>query len=200
MDLRRAAAPAAAIAVIALLFASGAGALPEQSDYPNWQVPDDNGTANNTNITGRMQMYVGYYGNVTMQVRNSTQLGNVMYNRSVTSGKLYFMKNGVSPPASFINATANSTADGVIGLTGFYSTVYHFDSRQDACGVANVSKLNTTDNRMTGLLSNTANTAYFFCTDIGSFFSSNGFGTISYEIIVAKTPAYMAYDIWFDLS
>ncbi|MFH1107500.1 MAG: hypothetical protein V1787_06440 [Candidatus Micrarchaeota archaeon] len=183
-------------AMLVLVFA-----VAEQSDNTNVAVPADNGTSSNTSIAGRMQQYVGFYGNVSFEVRNNTNLGNVLYRKTVTSGVLYFLKNGDTFPGTLVNATANTTADSVIGVSGYYNTSNHFDSRGNLCNTLNVSKLTTTDSRTTGLLSDPNNTEYMFCTDIGYFTSSNGFGSeLSYEIIVAKTPAYMAYDIWFDLA
>ena len=170
------------------------------SDNTNVAVPTTNGTSSNTSITGLAEQLVGFYGNVTVQVRNNSAAGNILYQKPVTTGVLYFLKTGQAFPNAVVNATANTTADGVIGFTGFYASSNVFDSRQDACGETNVSKLNTTDNRMTGLLSNNTNDQYFFCTDIGSFTSANGFGTIGYEIIVPKTLTYTSYDIWFDLT
>jgi hypothetical protein len=163
-------------------------------------VPTDNGTSSNTSITGRMEQYVGFYGNVSMQVRNNTAAGNVMYRKGVTSGRLYFLKASVSFPTELVNATANSTADTVIGVSGFYSTATQFDSRGNICSKTNVSKLTTEDSRTTGMLSNVDNSVYLFCTDLGSFTSTNGFGTINYEVIVASTASYASYDVWFDLS
>ncbi len=196
---------AAAIALFVLFLAFSVYAVPSQSDYTNWQVPSQNGTANNTNITGRAQMYVGFYGNMSIQVRNNTATGNVLYQKNVEYGKLYFFKAGATPGSVFLNASTNATVNGNFSLTGAYNLSYHFDvtTIEPYCGVNNASVLNTTDNRRTAILyDNTAppSTNYFFCTQLGSFTSTNGFGTINYEIIVAKTPTYMSYDIWFDLQ
>ncbi|MBU1196970.1 hypothetical protein KJ765_00505 [Candidatus Micrarchaeota archaeon] len=199
---------AVAGALLAVVIASAiyVAAAAEQSDYTNWAVPAENGTANNTNITGRMQQYVGFYGNVSSQVRNSTALGNVLYQKGVTSGVLYFLKGGATPTAPFVNASTNSTTDGNFSLTGYYSTANHFDTNASdgQCGSnLDIKVLNTTDSRSTGILfdSSTPGTEnYFFCTNISSFTSTNGFGTINYQIIVAKTPSFLSYDIWYDLE
>jgi hypothetical protein len=184
---------------ILLVFATLIYAAATITDNTNVATPTG-GESSNQSLTGLANQYVGFYGNVSIQVRNNTAGGNILYNKPVNSGKVYFLKNGEVIPNTLVNATANSTADGVIGLTGAYGTASMYDSRQDACGITNVSKLNTTDNRMTGLLSNLTNDQYLFCTDIGSFTSTNGFGTINYEIVVPKTGTFAAYDIWFDLS
>lgn len=170
------------------------------SDNTNVAVPTDNGTSSNTSATGLMEQYVGFYGNLTMQVRNNTAAGNVLHQKGVTSGVMYFLKTGQVIPAAIVNATANTTADGILGLTGWYISSNHFDTRTDTCGVTNVSRLTTTDSRITGLLSNTTNNQYFFCTNVSSFTSTNGFGTINYEIVVPKTGLFTAYDIWYDLA
>ncbi len=179
-------------------------AVVQQSDNTAVAVPTNNGTSSNTTVTGRMQMYVGFYGNLTLQVRNNTATGNVLYQKNVQYGKLYFFKAGVTPTAPYTAApTTGSNTNGNFSLTGFYNTSYHFDTQDTVCGIASTNKLNTTDNRMTGIYYDSLSAGapnYFFCTDIGAFTSTNGFGTIGYEIIVAKTPTYTSYDIWFDLQ
>jgi hypothetical protein len=170
------------------------------SDNTNLGVPSDNGTSGNQTITGRMEQYAAYYGNVSMQVRNNTAAGNVLYSKTVTSGKLYFLKNGATFPTNLIAAPANSTADTAIGLSGFYVTANHFDTTDTVCGVGSAPKITTTDSVDTGMFSEEDNTNYLFCTDITTITSTNGFGTINYEVIVPTTSLYTAYDVWFDLT
>ncbi|MBU1197719.1 hypothetical protein KJ765_04360 [Candidatus Micrarchaeota archaeon] len=178
----------------------------EQSDNTNVAVPTNNGTSTNLSVAGRMQQYVGFYGNMSYQVRNDTTVGNILYQKTVTQGVLYFFKNGATPTEPFVNASTNSTTDTNFSLTGYYVTGNHFDTNaSDGQCASNLDLkvLNTTDGRSTAILfdSSTAGTEnYLFCTNISSFTSTNGFGTINYEIVVAKTPTYMAYDIWHDLT
>ncbi|MFH1107429.1 MAG: hypothetical protein V1787_06065 [Candidatus Micrarchaeota archaeon] len=187
---------------LALMFAGIVLATVEITDNTNVAVPSDNGTSLNTSVAGRMQQYVGYYGNVSMQVRNNTNLGNVLYFKTVNFGRLFFVKTGATLTTPFTVAPTNAVTDANFSLTGYYNTSNHFDSTAVVCNLTNSNKLNTTDNRLTGIYYDAAAVPnYFFCTDIGSFTSSNGFGNeLSYEIIVAKTATYIAYDIWFDLA
>jgi hypothetical protein len=187
---------------LALAFAGIVLATVELSDNDAEAVPADNGTSNNLSIGGRMQQYVGFYGNVSYEVRNNTDPGDVLYQKTVNYGKLYFVKAGATLTAPFTASPADADANGNFSLTGYYNTSNHFDTSATVCGIAATPKLNTTDNRMTGIffdsIPDTPN--YFFCTDVGSFASTNGFGRIGYEIIVAKTPTYIAYDIWYDFN
>lgn len=196
---------ALALAVAAGLLAQALSAIPAQSDQTNVAVPAQNGTSAMTNLTGLAQMYVGFYGNVSIQVRNDTSAGNVLYRRGVSYGKLYFFKAGAVPGNVFLNASTNATVNDKFSLSGAYNLSYNYDriTLEPFCGVNNVSYLNTTDNIRTGLLYDNAGAGtenYFFCTQIGSIASANGFGPINYEAVVVKSPSYMSYDIWFDLT
>ncbi len=180
-------------------------AAAQVSDNTNIAVPANNGTSTNQSVTGLAEQYVGFYGNMSIQVRNNTAAGNVLYQKSVNSGRIYFFKTGATPGTIFLNASTNTTSNENFSLTGAYNLSYNFDqiSIQPLCGVNNVSYLNTTDNRQTRILYDNAGAGtenYFFCTPIGNFLSTNGFGRINYEIVVAKSVTYSAYDIWFDLT
>ncbi|MBU1197021.1 hypothetical protein KJ765_00760 [Candidatus Micrarchaeota archaeon] len=173
----------------------------EQSDNTAEPVPTNNGTSRNMSVAGRMQQYVGFYGNVSFEVRNDTSLGNVMYRKTVHYGKLFFFDEGDTPTEPFSAAPTTANTDGNFSLTGYYVTSNHFDTQDTVCNTSSVNKLNTTDNRLTGIFYDAAAPSnYFFCTEISAFTSTNGFGTLSYEIVVAKTSSYMSYDIWFDLA
>ena len=192
-----------ALAVLMLLsLASLAAAAAVASDVSNVAVPVY-GTSKNQDVTGRMQQYVGFYGNVAMEVRNNTSAGNVMYNKSVNSGKLYFAKNGATLSAPFAAAANNSVTDGNFSLSGWYATINHYSSTGTICGVSSAAYLTTTDGyNSTILKDNTADPAknYFLCVDLASKTSSNGFGSVTYEIVVPTTATYTAYDIWYDLA
>ncbi len=191
---------AVALAVL-VAFSMLAMANVEESDNVNVPVPTQNGTSSNTTVTGRMQQYVGFYGNLTFQVRNNTNVGNVLYYKTVTYGKLYFFKTGAIPTEPFTAAPTSALTNSNFSLTGFYNTSNHFDTQATVCGINSVNKLNTTDNRTVGIFYDAATTPnYFVCTDVGAFTSGNGFGTISYEIIVPKTTSYLNYDIWYNLD
>lgn len=176
-----------------------------ESDNTNVATPA-NGTSSNTSVTSLSEQYVGFYGNLSIQVRNNTATTNVLYRKTVTTGKLYFFKAGAVPGTKFLNASTNTTSNNNFSLTGFYNLSYHFDqiTLEPYCGINNVSYLNTTDNRMTGVLYDNAGAGtenYFFCTTLGNFASTNGFGRLNYEIIVPKTTgSYTNYDIWYDLT
>ncbi|MBU1197721.1 hypothetical protein KJ765_04370 [Candidatus Micrarchaeota archaeon] len=177
----------------------------QQSDNTNVAAPTDNGTSSNLTVTGRMEQYVGFYGNLTMQVRNNTAVGNVLYTKPVSQGVLYFFETGVTPSEPFVNASTNSTTDGNFSLTGYYVTANHFDSSASdgQCGSAlNMRVLNTTDSRSTAIIYDSTGAGtekYGFCTNLSNF-ATTSFGRINYQVVVAKTAGYNAYDIWFDLT
>lgn len=172
------------------------------TDNQNVAVPSDNGTSSNLNITGRMQQYVGYYGNINTTVILSAANNNTrMYTKLVTQGKVYFFRQGQEPTGTFTPALNNSQTDGNFSLSGYYVTGNHFALNSTVCGVESVDHLNTTDNYMVGIFKDSATTPrYFLCTDIRTMTSANGMGTVSYEIVVPKTAIYTAYDVFVDLE
>lgn len=190
-----------ALAAIALLsMASIAAAAAVISDLTNVAVPVY-GTCSNQSVTGRMQQYVGFYGTVAMQVRNNTLAGNIMYQKAVSSGKLYFLKTGVTPTAPFVLAAADSAADTAFGLSGNYITADHYTGTGTMCGVSNAKYLNTTDLYNSTILKDSAGTPnYVVCAELAQKTSTNGFGSVAYEIVVPTTATYTAYDIWYDLA
>jgi hypothetical protein len=174
----------------------------EATDNTNVAVPADNGTSSQVNITAKMEQYVGFFGTVAVAVRRNTTNGYVMYNKTATSGKLYFYKAGSTVDGNVLAAPASSVSDGNFSLSGFYATANHFTSSLTVCGVASSNALTTTDGLNTSIYRNqTAGGAnYFLCTDIANTVSTNGFGTVQYEIVVPKTSLYTAYDVYYDLE
>jgi len=174
------------------------------SDTTNVATPADYGTCANQDVTGRMQQYVGFYGNVSMQVRNETTAGNVMYSKAVNTGKLYFLKNGATPTQPFLAASPSAPAtDGNFSLTGWYASANHFANQMTVCGVASTYYLNTTDEYTVGLFKDSAadpNTNFGLCVDMKQVASTNGFGTTLYQVVVPKTASFTNYDIWYDLG
>ncbi|MBI5225209.1 hypothetical protein HY989_05035, partial [Candidatus Micrarchaeota archaeon] len=41
---------------------------------------------------------------------------------------------------------------------------------------------------------------YFLCTDIVAKTSTNGMGSVAFEVVVPKTANYTSYDVWIDLE
>lgn len=181
-------------------------AFPEVTDNTAVAVPSENGTSTLLNVTSRMQQYVGFFGRVWQEVRLNTTVGSgTMYNKSVSSGKMYFFKAGSTPTGVFTPALNNSQTDGNFSLSGFYVTGNHFVLNSTVCGTASVDHLNTTDNYMNGIFKDAAATPnYFLCVDILPKTSTNGFespdGNVQFEIVVPKTASYLSYDIWIDSS
>ena len=166
-------------------------------------VPNENGTSLQGNVTQRAQQFVGFYGRIEMQVRRTTALGDVMYNKTVQSGRLYFVKETETPVfASTIAALTDAATDGNFSLTGDYITSKHWDAQYRVCGIDNVNFLNTTDGFEIGLFNDAQEdaTKYYLCVNIKSVTSQNGFGAVQYEMIAPKTPLYLSYDVWYDLE
>ncbi len=172
------------------------------SDNLNVAVPAANGTSSQVNITAPMQQYVGFFGTVAVAVRRNSTNGYIMYNKTATSGKLYFYKTGAVVDQNVLAAPTGAATDGNFSLSGFYVTANQFTNSLTVCGVASSNALTTTDNLNTSIYRNqTAGGAnYFLCTDIANTVSTNGFGTVQYEIVVPKTSAYTAYDVYLDLQ
>ncbi len=168
-------------------------------------VPAANGTSSNLNISARMQQYVGYFGNVVTMVRlnttNASGSNLQLYNKSITTGKIYFAKSGATLTGAITPAMNNSQTDGNFSLTGVYITGNHFIRNGTICGVASVDHLNTTDNYGVGIFKDAAaDPNYFLCTDILTKTSNYGFGSVGFEAVVPKTSTYAAYDVYIDLE
>ncbi|MFH1257889.1 MAG: hypothetical protein ABIG96_06550 [Candidatus Micrarchaeota archaeon] len=165
-------------------------------------VPADNGTSSNTNISARMQQYVGFFGEINATIilgfaNNNTRI----YQKPVTSGKIFFVKVGAALTGAIQAADADTDTDANFSLTGYYITANHFTLSSTVAGVASVNHLNTTDNFMVGIFKDSAAAPnYFVGTDIRSITSANGMGDVSYEVIVPKTGTYTAYDVFIDLE
>jgi hypothetical protein len=202
-----------AIGVI-LLSAGFVVAVIQPSDQVGTQTQGTplNGTSNNSNISGRMQQYVGFYGRVTMEVRKTVGVGSVMYNKTVTQGKLYFIKNGENPDWTGLDvAKNNSNTDRNLSLTGYYVTGNHFvfndslliGTERTTCNKSG-DYLNTTDAYkiivMCDAIGCAGSPKYFFCVDIADKLSANGYGVVQYEMITAKTPTYTSYDVYYDME
>jgi hypothetical protein len=199
------------VALVALGWVGFLYAVVDKSDLSNIETPV-NGTANYTNISGRMQQFVGFYGRIVMEVRKETGQGSTLYNKTVTSGRLFFVKNGENPDWTYLTAAENnSNTDRNLSLTGYYVTGNHFvfnESRlsevENSTCNRSANYLNTTDNYKSAILCDTIGCAgspkYFFCVDIADKQSTQGFGQVQYEIIVPKTSAYNSYDIFYDLE
>jgi hypothetical protein len=187
---------------LALLFvlARFAAAALYQTDSQNVATPSTNGTADQLNITSRMQQYVGFYGGITTEIRkNSTAGSGSMYSKSVTAGKIYAIPNGQTPTGALIQAKNDSFADGNLSLSGYYVTGNHFLLNSTVCGLTGVDNLLTTDNYAIGLLRDSAGpTNYLFCTDILPKTSAVNLGEVSYEFILPSTKS--AWDFYVDLG
>ncbi len=198
-----------ALALILLVFTvNTVKAVVEQSDNLGVPVPANNGTSTLLNVTARMQQYVGFFGNVISVVRlnvtNVTGSPNYqLYNKTATSGDIYFFQSGDTPTTPFINARNNSETDGNFSLTGYYVTGNHYEYNESGtiCGSGWANYLNTTDGYRVGIFRDSSATPnYFLCTDISQVSSVNGFGNVNFEVIVPKTSTYSAYDVWIDLT
>ncbi len=187
-----------------LLISVAVRATLSQTDNLGSPVPAQNGTSIYLNVTSRMQQYVGFFGRIWNEVRlNVTNGSGVLYNKSMTSGKIYFFKAGESSTGAIVPALNNSQTDGNFSLTGQYITGSHFVKNSTICGVASVDHLNTSDNYGVGIFRDSAAIPrYFLCTDIQAKTSTNGFNTVDgnvyFEVVVPKTSTYQAYDIWVD--
>ncbi|MFH0971910.1 MAG: hypothetical protein V1835_05075 [Candidatus Micrarchaeota archaeon] len=185
--------------VISLVLANFVASAIFITDSTGISVPDENGTSDMLNITARMQQYVGFYGNINTTVRLSTAVGNNMYSKPVTEGKIYFYKNGATPTGAVVAAANDSETDANFSLSGYYITGNHYQVAASICGVADTPSLNTTDNYAVGILRDEAYN-FFLCTDIAVKTSSHGMGTPSFEIVVPKTSTYASYDVYIDLE
>lgn len=189
------------LVAIALLANFAASSL-YLSDNQNVAVPTDNGTSSSINVTARMQQYVGFFGNINTTVILSAANNNTkMYTKAVTTGKIYFVKAGAAPTGAITPALNNSQTDGNFSLSGYYVTGNHYIHNTTICGVDFANSLNTTDNYPVAILKDAATTPnYFLCTDIIQKTSTNGMGSVSYEVVVPKTGVYTAYDVFVDLE
>ncbi len=194
----------AGLAVIVLLIQFAQSAL-IVTDNLGVATPSQNGTSFDLNVTSRMQQYVGYFGNVVTMVRlnttNASGSNLQLYNKSITTGKIYFAKSGATLTGAITPAMNNSQTDGNFSLTGVYITGNHFIRNGTICGVASVDHLNTTDNYGVGIFKDAAaDPNYFLCTDILTKTSNYGFGSVGFEAVVPKTSTYAAYDVYIDLE
>ncbi len=186
-----------------LLFAPLVVANIVVSDNTNVAVPATNGTSSNVNITALAQQYVGFYGSVAVDVRKNTSTGYMLFNKTATGGKLYFYDQGVTVDQNVLAAPANTETSGNFSLTGSaYNVSQYFTLSQTVCGVASTNSLNTSDGYLVGIFRNQTGFGanYFLCVDISNKTSTNGFGTVQYEIVVPKTATYIAYDVYYDLG
>lgn len=189
-------------AIILLSFAANfALATLSVTDNTNIAVPTANGTSTMLNVTMRMQQYVGFFGAINTTVKLNTGAGNILYQKPVTTGKIFFFKTGVTPTGALVPALNNSQTDANYSLSGYYATGNHFMNNGTVCGIANINFLNTTDQYGVGIFKDSAaNPNFGFCSDVVQKTSTNGFGTPAFEVIVAKTATYTAYDIYVDLE
>ena len=196
-----------ATALIAAVFiANFVSAEPVAADQQGVTAPA-NGTANSANLSFLAQQYIGFYGNVTMQVR-AVSGPNSLYNRTVTSGCVFVTDgdhaSGVpSWPAK--TSSPDTFADGNFSLTGAYITGNHYNTIiTSLCGVTTVYKLNTTDDFAVGIFrdGNASTSQHFIGSNIKNIVSSNGFGLVQYEVIVPKTATYgnAGYDFYVELG
>ena len=169
--------------------------------------PAANGTADSANLSIPAQQYVGFYGNVTIQVRKTGGgPGTSLYNKSVVSGCVFVIDGSLSAPAwPAVVSPPDGNADGNFSLSGAYLTQYHYNtiSGFTFCGVAGAFTLNTTDNFQSGIFRdyNGTNARHFVGSNIRDITSTNGFGRVQYEVIVPRTPAYgSTYDFFVDLG
>ncbi|MEK6843187.1 MAG: hypothetical protein AABY04_01745 [Candidatus Micrarchaeota archaeon] len=162
-------------------------------------VPTANGTSTLLNVTARMQQYVGFFGQVNATVKLTAGGSNILYAKLVSSGKIYFFKAGAVPQTPFTTALNNTATDNNFQLSGYYITGNHYMNNGTICGQASTNFLNTTDNYGVGIFKDT-NFNYFLCTDISTKVSTNGFGTVGFEVVVPKTANYTSYDVWIDLE
>ncbi|MBI5225398.1 hypothetical protein HY989_06020 [Candidatus Micrarchaeota archaeon] len=185
------------ILAIAVKFASAAI---QQTDNTAVAAPTENGTSTLLNVTTRMQQYVGFFGHINTTVRlNTNPASAILYTRLVTQGKIYFFKAGATPQTPFTTALNNTATDNNFALTGYYVTGNHYMNNGTICGQSSTNFLNTTDQYGVGIFKDAAFN-YFVCSDIVQKTSTNGFGSVGFEVIVPKTSNYTSYDVWIDLE
>ncbi len=188
--------------VVVLLLARAVSSAIFITDNTGVTVPADNGTSTMLNITARMQQYIGFFGQVNTTVKINTTAGAPkLYDMPVTSGKIFFLKNGDVPSGAIVPALNDSETDGNFSLTGYYVTGNHFVKNDTVCGIASVDHLLTTDGYKVGIFKDSGETpVYFVGTDIAQVTSSNGMGTPVFEVIAPKTSVYDSYDVYIDLE
>ncbi|MFH1750393.1 MAG: hypothetical protein ABH863_01820 [Candidatus Micrarchaeota archaeon] len=172
------------------------------TDNTGVNVPADNGTSTMLNVTSRMQQYVGFFGGINSTVKINTTIGAPqLYAQPVTSGKIYFVKNGATLEGAIVPALNDTDTDANFSLSGSYVTGNHFKNNGTICGVEFSDFLYTTDEYGVAILRDSAaDPNYFICTDISPKTSSNGMGNVAFEVIVPKTDIYASYDVYVDLE
>ena len=196
-----------ALFAVVLVFNNFVGADPVAADQQGVTAPA-NGTADSQNLTVPAQQYIGFYGNVTIQVRKTGGgPGTSLYNKTVFSGCVFVNDGDIAAPAwPAAVSPPDDNSDGNFSLTGAYLTRYHFVTvfSGTLCGVAGPFILNTTDDFGVGIFrdQNGTNSRHFVGSNIRDMTSTNGFGRLQYEVIVPKTATYgdAGYDFYLELT
>lgn len=202
----------AAVAILVLAVALGFGsrsvrAAPVQiaSSVP---APEA-GTADSLDFpVGGNQEWIGFYGNLTIQIvlANSTE-NYSLFNVTADNGTVYITNAGEDPNfASQAAATDEPDTDFNFSLAGEYRTYnMGFNSTGlEACGVANIWYVNTTDKIPVGLLkdSSGATNNYYLCSKVipQNAATSSIHTDYQYAIIAPKTATYgnSGYDLYYD--
>lgn len=175
-------------------------------------APTD-GTVNSLNLTFQAQDWIGFYGNLSMQIVQNGSLSNFsLLNVTVKNGTMYITKAGEDPTfASSIVANATDPyTDGNFSLAGQYITSnmgFSNTTGMQICGVGSPSNaiwyVNTTDNIPVGLLRDGAGASanYYLCSKIyPQQANSNLHIAYQYAIIAPKTGTYgnTGYDLYYE--
>jgi hypothetical protein len=171
-----------------------------------------NGTANELNLSFNAQDWIGFYGNLTM---NITQFGtsNALFRNYVRNGTVYVTSHSenpnfatliVSPPDLFAdqNLTLNNTAY-TTSLMGFGAN----PALYSLCGIyQGLFYVNTTDNIPIGIEKDGNASGfqhYLFCSPVIQIASgSSALGTsYDFAVIAPATPTYggaLGYDLYYE--
>ncbi len=183
------------------------GTLAKQSPSPEINVTIGNGV-------GGSDAYVGFYGNLSFQLRNNTGGGNLLYSSQGRAGSIFLSAAGASPNWLSLQAASRSpdlpAMSAALGLSKPADLLEnnYADGYADTCGLSSVSYMLSSDgNWKIGVLYSdedssgaySAGDNVLFCTEIITA-SANYLGLQSnYEIAFPKAFANNA-DFWYELQ
>jgi hypothetical protein len=171
-----------------------------------------NGTATNMNLTFDSQQWIGFYGNLTMQVRQTgAALNYSLLNVTVKNGTVYLTKAGENPSfaSSIVANVSDTNTDSNFSLSGEYTTAsmgFSNSTGMIICGVGTASNgiwyLNTSDNIPIGILKDGPGSSnYYMCSKVyPQTANSNLHLAYQYAIIGPKTPSWGngGYDLYYE--
>jgi hypothetical protein len=177
-------------------------------------VAPANGTANSDNLTFAAQQWIGYYGNLTMQILAAGSVGSVNYsilNVTINNGTVYLTKAGENPnfAASTVANVTDPNTDSNFSLSGEYVTAnlgFSNTTGMVICGVGSATNgiwyVNTTDNIPVGILKDASGSSnYYMCSKVyPQTANSNLHIAYQYAIIGPKTSTYgnSGYDLYYE--